>query len=191
MAASYLTPADFRGTGLPLDNSEKFPDPMIADAVAEFEEIAEEYRGVAFTPREAEWTDPDRCHWYGPRRVLLPHSKIITVTTTLDDDDYTDPLILDSEAGILTLPLYGAWVVTYTHGYSTPPRLILAACRDYVTLCCLRSLSGTSREAIATSADGVTYRYSTPDPAAGRPTGYMDVDRRLNMVADHRVPGIA
>lgn len=190
MAAPYLTPADFRGTGLPLDNATKFPDTMIEDAVAEFEEIAEPYRGVPFTPREAVWSPPSG-QWCAPRQFVLPYQKVIAVTATLDGDDFTDDLVFDSGPGIVTLPSYGAWVLTITYGFATPPALVLAACRDYVVLTSLRDRSGTAREAIATAADGVTYRYSTPDWDAGRPTGYLDVDRRLNSVPDYRVPGIA
>jgi hypothetical protein len=81
-------------------------------------------------------------------------------------------------------------VVAYDHGYDQPPPLVLRACRQYVRSCALADLSGMPRDVIGQSIDGGYTRYSTPDKAAGRPTGYLEVDRLLNSLPDLRA-GVA
>lgn len=69
--------------------------------------------------------------------------------------------------------------------------ILRAACAEYVSVVSTSRSSGTSRDVVAQSIDGSWTRYSTPDMAAGRPTGWTEVDRLLNSLADYRVPGIA
>jgi hypothetical protein len=54
-----------------------------------------------------------------------------------------------------------------------------------------RDRSSVPRDIIATSADGMSTRYSTPDWGAGRATGYLEIDRLLNTLPDYRTPAIA
>lgn len=75
--------------------------------------------------------------------------------------------------------------------YVTPPETILDACAEYVVSVVRNRSVGTSRDVIAQSFDGGVTRYSTPDWRAGRPTGYLEVDRLLNSMPDYRIPGIA
>jgi len=62
------------------------------------------------------------------------------------------------------------------------------ACREYVRASALANQSGVSRDVISQSVEGVSTRFSTPDVDAGRPTGYVDVDRLLSSLTDYRVP---
>lgn len=79
--------------------------------------------------------------------------------------------------------------VTFTIG--TPPAPVLRACREYVRSCALADQSSVPRDVISQSfGDGGYTRYSTPDWEAGRPTGYLEVDRLLNSLDDYR-PGFA
>ena len=68
---------------------------------------------------------------------------------------------------------------------------MLDACTEYV-LCVLRArASGVSRNTLSEATEAGTTRYSTPDWSAGRPTGWLEVDRLLNSLPDYRTPGIA
>ena len=64
----------------------------------------------------------------------------------------------------------GTLSVTYSYGQATPPS-IKQACVQYVRAVALRELSDTSRDVIQQGFEGGSTRYSTPDWAAGRPTG--------------------
>lgn len=68
--------------------------------------------------------------------------------------------------------------------------VLRSACTEYVAAVLTSRRSGTSRDVVAQSIDGSWTRYSTPDMAAGRPTGWTEVDRLLNTLADYRLPGI-
>lgn len=189
MATPYLTPAQVRaGVGATLSDDGRYPDEAIVDAIAEFEEIAEQYRGCAFTPRERVYTVRTQCR--PGNLVVLPDMFVTEITAATRDGDEFDVEDLTLNDGTVVLTQSGPWVLTYTYGYETPPQLILAACREYVKASLLRSKSGISPETIAQSADGATFSTYTPDPSAGRPTGYRDVDRRLNMLPDLRLPGV-
>lgn len=134
MADPYLTPAQVRERRP--DQLDQALDDVIAQQVTAFEELAEAYRGVAFTDRGQDAT---------------------------------------SYPGLV---------------YASPPETILDACAEYVVSVLRGRSSGTSRDVIAQTFDGGMTRYSTPDWGAGRPTGYLEVDRLLNSLPDYRVPGI-
>lgn len=167
--------------------------------VAEFEELAEDYCGVAFTPR----TVTGAVIW--PRRSTLlffPHSYLRTVTavsvdgTAFTSDELTDftGTDLDLASGIGTRYGWGdRVVVTYTHGLDSPPEAILRACVDFVKAKGLANASSRPKEVIGYTDDsGWSYRLGTPDPDNGRPTGVMEVDAVLQrMRRKYRVPTVA
>lgn len=64
--------------------------------------------------------------------------------------------------------------------------IIVDACRQYVRSCALAGRSGVPRDVISQNVEGTVNRFSTPDKNAGRPTGYLDVDRLLNSLPDFR-----
>jgi len=66
--------------------------------------------------------------------------------------------------------------------------LLVQAAREYVRSSSLSGRSGAPRDIISQSVEGLTTRFSTPDKANRRPTGYLDVDRLLNSLPDYRAP---
>ncbi len=60
------------------------------------------------------------------------------------------------------------------------PSYLIAAATEYVLCVLTARSSGASRNTLAESTETGTTRYSTPDWAAGRPTGFLEVDRLLN-----------
>lgn len=204
MATPYLTPAQLRADVETLANTGKYPDTVLQGLVAEFEQIAEEYRGVAFTPRTAVETQTI-CS--GATSITLNWPRVRSITsvvvdgTTIDASTYrvTEAGILQSSTGLV---IAGAFpeaqaVITYSHGYDVPTTTVapgsalLRACREYVKACAVADRSNVGREIIRTTGDGVTNRYSTPDKAAGRPTGFLEIDRILNSLPDYRIPVFA
>jgi len=203
-AAPYLTPAQIRAAVSTLADSAKYPDTALSDLVAEFEQVAEEYRGVAFTPRTAVETQTV-CP--GAASVTLNWPRVRSITsvvvdgTTVSSSTYrvTEAGILQSSAGFYAGGAFpeASAVVTYDHGYDVPTStvapgsVLLRACREYVRVCAVADRSNVPRDIIATTSDGMSTRYSTPDKKAGRPTGYLEVDRLLNTLPDYRIPVFA
>lgn len=176
----------------------KWPDATLNRYVASFEELVEDYRGVAYEPRTATETfllDERSCSL----RLAWPQVRSITSVTetspavggsatTVSSTLYT----FDADAGLVLYPtgfLTGSKVVVvYSHGFAAPPDSLVEATLEYVRCRAMQGRSGVARDVIAQNVEGLTTRFSTPDKAAGRPTGYLDVDRLLNSLADLRVP---
>jgi hypothetical protein len=260
---AYLTASDIRAAypnAKGLQDGAKITDTQLDDLIAEFAEIAELYRGVAYEPRTVT----------GEQHRLISHTQILELanrevrsisSVTVDGVALTDTdYVLDGPAGrILYTP--GFWsaqlvLFTYVHGLGARqvtdgvtdtdtsfssataafvaedqgkkiagagipdgttiatvtdsthvvlsaettaaatgvtvtiggcPNTLLRACREYVRSCALADSSNVTRDVIGQSADGGYTRYSTPDMRAGRPTGYLEVDRLLNSLRDYRV----
>jgi hypothetical protein len=176
----------------------KFPDALLDNLISSFEAVAEEYRGVAYTPRTAvEAHTPLR----GSGGVVLRRPAATAVTEIDVDGDTLDPAayrLLPADGIVVVRGGFSAWwgtfppvvTVTYTHGFTAVPQPILDACAEYVRGAAMVRTSKTSRDVIYTSAQGTTTRYSTPDPAKGRPTGWTECDRLLNSMADYRTPAV-
>jgi len=161
----------------------------IEGQVASFESLAERYRGVAYTPR-------DRVQTFmvaGADRLLLDRKRIRSVASvTVDGTAVSSSRRKLDPAGVIHVvgDLTGLVVVTYSHGYDSPSPLVLDACTEYVFCVLTTHASGVSRNTLSVSSEAGTTRYSTPDWNAGRPTGWLDVDRLLNDLDDERV-GVA
>jgi hypothetical protein len=204
VATPYLTPATLRSAVSTLADVGRYPDQVLADLVAEFEQIAEVYRGVAFTPRTAVETYTI-CSGATSITLLWPRvrsvASVVIDGTTASSSTYraTEYGVLQSSVGFIASSLFphGQAVITYDHGYDAPTSAVmpgsalLRACREYVRICAVADRSNVPRDIISTSADGMSTRYSTPDIGAGRPTGYIEVDRLLNSLPDYRTPAIA
>jgi hypothetical protein len=196
--AAYMTAADLRAAVTTLADTGKYPDAALDGYVAEFEEICEEYRGVAFTPRTAVETHTIAPYATGivlDRPLVRSITSLVVDGATVSASSYraTEWGTLESSTGFLggTAFMTLAAVVTYQHGMDSPPQRCLRACREYVRIVAVADRSNVPRDIISTSADGMSTRYSTPDKAAGRPTGYIEVDRLLNSLPDYRTPAIA
>lgn len=197
---AILTPAEIRSAIPALADDQEFSDSTLAALVAEFTEIAQNYRGVAYQPTTS--TETFTPMTYGATTMELSRAKITGLTSVVIDGTTADASTYNVlEWGELGRSLSfrssaigyvgASVVVTYTHGYVTPPTTLLRACKQYVRAVALTDRSNVSRDVIAQSFEGMTTRYSTPDWNAGRPTGYLEVDRLLNSLPDYRMPGIA
>lgn len=188
---AYLTAAQVRSRVPALQNTSTFSDSELNLLVSEFEEIAERFRGVAFTPRThtETFTDPKRV-------VLLSRQPVRSITSfTVDGVAGTvADLTVDKATGKIS---DGNWVgsetlsVTYSHGLDAPPAVLLRACAEYCRSVAFSDRSGQGRDVISQSFDGGITRYSTPDFARNRPTGFLEVDRLLSSLRDYRMTAVA
>lgn len=171
----------------------------ITGAVRSFELVVEDYYQRACTPRTR--TAPG-CYWRWAW-LRLPDVGVTEVTAaTVDGVSQGDlPLALvtpDRLGDLVSVP--GSWtlpvtttapVLTYIHGDPDGPNeLLLDACAEYVEAVSIARNSGVSRNVLSQAADGGTTRYSTPNKAEGRPTGWLEVDRLINS-AGQPISGIA
>lgn len=82
-------------------------------------------------------------------------------------------------------------VVTYEHGYDSPPADLKDIALEVIRWRVLSRLNNRPSNFISeTTLDGTTMRMSTPDPKAGRPTGILALDPWI-VAHSERVPGIA
>lgn len=185
---AYLTADELRAGAAVIDNAERFHDDLLDGLVAEFEDLAERYRGIAFEPRTATAT----LRASGSSRLMLPHVEVSAVSAVTENGASVLAAGFDlwSSQGLLVRP--SGWfvepiVVSYTHGLSSPPAAILRACREWVRAKAMQSTGNMPRNALSYSDEsGTSYRESIADWEAGRPTGLLVVDEALNSVSDRR-----
>lgn len=209
----YVSVATLRAdTKLGLD-VDQWSDDELSGYVSEFEEIAETYRGVAFTTRTVTdesffiegtyyaFGDVYSSGYYGTGRITrqsiqLAHCKIQDVSSLTIDGVAVDltTITTDEPTGTIYYPLgfapQATILVSYTHGFSAPPQRCIRACKQYVRSVARQDAQKVSRDIVYQSDQGVTTRYSAPDAANGKPTGYTEVDRLLNSLPDFRAPGL-
>jgi len=189
---AYLTPAEVRTRIPALSNTTTYTNLELTNLVSEFEYIAERYLLTAFQTRTATAEQTVRPNKF----VQLANRPVVSVSAfTVDGVSGTvADLTVEKATGLIYgAAWYGSDVlnVTYTYGIATPPEPLLRACAEYCRAVAFADRSGQSRDVIAQSFDGSMTRYSTPDWNRGRPTGYLEVDRLLNSLADYVAPGVA
>ncbi len=192
---AYMTAAAIRAAVPALVDATAFPTATLDALVAEFEPIAENYRGQAYVARTA--TDilrpSETVVWLWLRWPVVQSITSIAISwpavtgsTTIPAADYT----FDADAGAVHYPAgfpAGSIVtVAYTHGATTIPAGLTRATGLYVRSCALADKSVVPRDVIAQTFEGGLTRFSTPDWDAGRPTGWLEVDRLLNALPDRR-----
>lgn len=179
----YLTADQIRDRVPALDDP-GISDDEIEERVAEFEDIAERYTGVAYLPREATHTvEVCGSRWLSPNHLITAVSSIEVEGVAVTGYTFSDGYGID-----FGTRRTGTLEVTYTHGMTTPPAAILNACREYVRSSILAARSSVPRDVISQSGDGFTTRYSTPSWSQRKPTGWTEVDRLLNSVQQYRRP---
>ena len=198
MADPYLTPDELREVPDLKNDSGNTTDAALADYVAEFEDLAERYLGVAYRRRTVTETRPQ------PRgcTLLLGRVEVYAVTaavidgTALSSDERT-AIVIDPGVGSLERSYWGrSNVITYTHGYEAPTAALKRACRLWVRREALADRTPRGDNLVTQfveDAAGGTFvgREATANWDAGRPTGWLDVDRILNQLPNRRIPGIA
>ncbi len=193
MADPYYTVAEIRTLVRPLSDDGKYPDTLIEALIAEFEELAERARGVAYRHREATAT------LLAPAgRTTLPHVMLVSVdSVTVDGTEWTteqvEEITVIGALGVIEAHWTGGLVVdvAYTHGYETPGPSILRGCREFVRARAIETQGNAPRNTSGYSDDsGREYRFERADWNAGKYTGLTVVDDAINTATDHRVPGL-
>lgn len=159
-------------------------DAEIESLVARFEDIVERYLDQAFREREATHTGSASGGW-----LELPHHLVSAVA--LENADGNDITLaadaLDAERGRVATWASGPLTAAYTHGDTEPPEILLAACATYCERMVAIDNSGSTRDTLSKVFDGgISERYSTPNAAEGRPTGFIQIDADLNSMRNRR-----
>lgn len=191
----YLTPDQVRervGRSASESPLASLTDTYLAELVAEFEEIVEDYRGAAWVPRTAtelvEVASPTSHLW-----LSWPLVRSVTSVTINGSAVASGNFTVVKSSGMVILsttlatPDYPATVV-YSHGADAPSAVLKRATALYVECVATSEKSGQGRDIITQAIDGGTTRYSTPSKEQGRPTGWLEVDRLLNSLPDFRSP---
>lgn len=185
---AYLTAAEARERRMALLSG--VADAEIDRLVSEFEAQAERFVGVPMVPRAS----VVRVAVPSPVVSLAVDGPVRSVTSVAVDGVAVSGTHKFSGSVVYPSVAVGPGVVTVSVqvGLDAPPEEVLHACAEYVGRVVAASGSGTSRDVLAQSFDGGTTRYSTPDWSAGRPTGFLEVDRLLVGVrARYWLPGVA
>lgn len=180
----------------------EFPTWRVLKAITEFEDLADDYRGIAHVRRVV----VDRVNVEPGRTSLAFHRVLVHSVALYDSASVALPAAswflngrgyveLDSAAAGITTSPPGAGYdvkVVWEHGQdSGVPEVLNRAGRLHVRSTLLLEQSGLSRDVVATADQGFVTRMSTPDIERGRPTGFLEVDRLLNQIRDRRGEGIA
>lgn len=175
-----------------LESSAKVSSDLLRELRDEFTDRAEDYCGTSFVPRYRR----DVIKGSGSVNLLLSRTFPTTILSASSTDtsgtvtaftvtnwDPQDSGLLVTDGDAFTSTTYGErnLSVAYEYGLTSCPPAIKRACKDYVRAKALEQGSRVGRDLIReTSPDGFSQQWSTPDPAAGRPTGLLDVDAALN-----------
>lgn len=178
--------------GTRVGDQNKFPNEILAGHVAAFERMLRRAFLCDFTPRPG--VTKLRIRNHGARTVILDDPVIQEITAcTLDgvaqeiviDDDRFQAGILHVEAGLAC----GRWQFEYVHGFDPTPAEIVRACDLYIRHEAMSDVEARTSNAFArlNPDGGLIERLSTADFAAGRYTGWIDVDRILGAFEAPRV----
>lgn len=197
----YLDLATLRDLRVELTPT-NFTDEMLAGLVAEFEPVVERARGVAYRQR----TQTIRPRLENKRGVLvmrLRHVEVTAITeissagATVADPDAAE-IVPDRLGDLVVYPSLvtsPAPTVTYIHGHEEPTPGLVRACALYVWHEALAWRTPDAGNAYVTATADIAgnqfvQRRGTADPAAGRFTGWLDVDKLINAEPDRRPRGL-
>lgn len=179
------TITDVRDHNRALQDSTKYQDSKILDAIEVAEQIMEEAAMVAFVPREKTVT----LYGDGTRTLILPDVEVATIDAmsvngvALTETELASLVVRKS--GLLTGMYFTAGAeltITYTHGFTTPPAPIVRAC---ITLAVEALIPSTiPARATATTVGDQFFRLTV----AGRDgvTGIPEVDSAIEQFGRRR-----
>lgn len=178
-----------------LADKTKYPATLLAEVRDEYADLMDKECGVAFVRRY------QRDKLFGNGRARIPLTTLrprailsVTISGTTADPtafDITDAGELIYLAGVFPNSTDGSRnvIVTYEHGEEQPPRKLRREVLKCIRSECLGRRSTLPENAISQMFEGTTIRFSTPDRAAGRPTGILSLDPII-LEYSKRIPGI-
>lgn len=184
VGAHYCTIPELRAMPA-LSDPNKFSTQLLMDMRDEFEDTVERICGVAFVRRyqydtlDGKGTDLLRLNRLRPRTVLS-----VTVNGTAETVTDFDLLELgkicwrkDSFPFPDTVNGRRNCKIAYEHGYDAPPPQLKRQALQVIRADCLAQVAaGIPNNAISSTFDGTTIRFSTPDPSKDRYTGVIALD---------------
>lgn len=156
---------------------------LLVEVADELCDYCEHYCNVAFGQRLEREVVP----WQRGPAVALRWASVQGVLSYTGDGNPLETTLFDLRGSVVYTGGGWPWTATtivYRHGRPVPPKLAreaLKAAREEV----LQRAARSPRMAISEVTGGTTVRYSTPNYAEGRPTGFLTLDPVLE---DARVP---
>lgn len=192
----YVSAAEVRAVN-GMSSTTKYPTSRILEAIRQVETIVEDVVGIAFVPRFAR----ERLCGDGSRWLILNRRKVSELLSVTIDGTAQSLTDLDVEGRRLvhkTSSFSGTGdgapnvILEYVHGLSAPPADLRRQALRYVVQKLLIEESPMSNNVVSQNIEGVTTRYSTPNPDLGRWTGDLEFDAVLGRLRKrYRVPGLA
>jgi hypothetical protein len=163
----------------------------ITRLIAEFEELAEGYLGAAFRVRHVTGEEVRLRGGVGMLAHYRPAAVTLTTVPTTIGVVGTAVTATVAVTGRITRASWSEVNVTadYDHGFAAPTETVLRACALYVEASLNRDESAIPKDAFSYSTqNSESYRISSPDWSAGRPSGFIAVDLLLNSTTSYRAP---
>ena len=179
-----------------MDDITKFPIAVLRRVRDHWADRLEEVCGVSFVPRyQRDVLDGDATSRLALSKVLPSSLVSVTVDGVAQT---TSEFTLDEEGAIrwsgATFPRSttpGNVIIAYEHGYPACPEDVRHPLLEVIRADIARTRQDAPSDAISETFDGgATIRYSTPDPARGRPTGHLALDAALNAGHMYRHPAV-
>lgn len=187
---SYITPDEARTLQRErIGSASVYPDELLAPLIVTFAEKLERYTGRAWQPRQSRLVIDGRRRRSTTVRLDWPDVSALD-EVTINGETFTGYSWTEGSSLVDDLPA-GDLSLLYTHGPAEVAASTKALCALYVAYEAQAATETTQANSyMIVNADGTTERRSTPDDSAGRPTGWMAVDRQINMLPVRRRAGI-
>lgn len=180
-----------------LSEASTYPTDRLLEVLAEVETTTEDTVGLAFVPR----FHRERLYGDGSRWLILNKRKIRDLISVTIDGVAATLTDLDVEGSTLvhktsSFPVSGDGapnvIAEYSHGLSAPPPNLRRETLQYVRNLLLDEEGPLRGNVISQVVEGMTTRFSTPDPDKGRWTGDLKFDAMLvRLRKKYWVPGFA
>jgi hypothetical protein len=165
-----------------LGSPAKYPTQMLRDIRDEYETLIEQVCGIGFVPRYQR----DVLFGTGTQQIQLSQqrpSRIQSITvdgtavlTSLVDFTLSGRLIYQANIWRQSYTGLRNVIVNYEHGYTKPPPKLVREILKAIRMEAVSQQSTVQSNAISQTFDGMTIRFSTPNPKEGRPTGILTLD---------------
>lgn len=197
MADPYLDPDGVRSrvsSGSPVLAEDDFDDDWVAEQVAVWEAILEDYTGDAYVARERTvTTEVKGC----TTRLVLPVVHITEIVSVTVDGDEIEVDEHQPELALGVVRYSGGFrpgttiAAEVEYGHEEMPAVIPVVTAMYVERMASLDRAGSTPDVSRQGFDGGSTVYVQPDPANGKLTGFREIDRLVNSLPRYKTPGIA
>lgn len=201
--AHYVTVPEIRA--FPGMDSTDYSRSQLEDIRDDLEDYIERITGIAWTPRyhrdifDGQWSRSVSLSKQNVRTLLAvkvgfgsaPTAQTLANFDIVKDPAFENDSIVTWRSNWLPAPTVSSGrnniTVAYEYGLAAPPTKLK---RELIKAIKSEAASQNTNESfrqVSSTVDGITYRYNTPNPWMGRPTGEMTLDPVLDEFKDRWV----